>query len=87
MHTAGTQAIQGYFKVVFEDVREYGTKVSTIRPGFVKTPMSQSDRLDSDLMIQPGDIADTVLFILKMPGTTCPTDIELRPQRSPYKQA
>ena len=86
IHMAGTHAIQGYLKAVFEDVREFGTKVCTIRPGFVKTSMSMSERLDSDLMIQPEDIAKSVLFVLTMPGTTCPTDIELRPQRSPYKQ-
>ena len=84
IHLAATHALEGYGKAMFEDVREFGTKVCTIRPGFVITPMSKSDRLDSSLMIQPEDIARTVLFVLKMPGTACPTDIEIRPQRSPY---
>jgi NADP-dependent 3-hydroxy acid dehydrogenase YdfG len=85
MHLATTHAIEGYLKAMFEDVREIGTKVCVIRPGYVSTSMSTSDRLDSELMIQPDDIARTVLFVLSMPETTCPTDIELRPQRSPYK--
>ena len=87
MHLATTHAIAGYLKAVFEDVREFGTKVCLIRPGYVNTSMSQSERLNSDLMIQPDDIAQTVLFVLRMPGTVCPTDIELRPQRSPYKKS
>ena len=85
MHLAATHGLEGYGKAMFEDVREFGTKVCTIRPGFVKTSMSQSERLNSELMIQPEDIARTVLFVLTMPGTACPTDIEIRPQRSPYK--
>ncbi len=85
MHLASTHALEGYGRAMFEDVREFGTKVCTIRPGFVKTSMSKSERLNSELMIQPEDIARTVLFVLTMPGTACPTDIEIRPQRSPYK--
>ena len=84
MQLAATRGIEGYGKALFEDVREYGTKVCTIRPGYVNTSMSKSDRLDSSLMIQPEDIAQTVLFVLNMPTTACPTDIEIRPQRSPY---
>jgi NADP-dependent 3-hydroxy acid dehydrogenase YdfG len=85
MHLATTHALEGYLKAMFEDVREFGTKVCLIRPGFVSTSMSRSDRLNSKLMIQPDDIARTILFVLGMPETTCPTDIELRPQRSPYR--
>jgi NADP-dependent 3-hydroxy acid dehydrogenase YdfG len=65
-------------------VREYGTKVCTIHPGFVNTPLVSSDRLDRGLMIQPEDIARTVRFVLMMPETACPTEITIRPQRSPY---
>jgi 3-oxoacyl-[acyl-carrier protein] reductase len=69
MHLASTHGLEGYGKAMFEDVREFGTKVCTIRPGFVKTPLSKSERLNSELMIQPEDIARTVLFVLTMPDT------------------
>jgi len=36
------------------------------------------------LMIQPEDIARTVLYVLSMPETSCPTEILILPQRSPY---
>jgi NADP-dependent 3-hydroxy acid dehydrogenase YdfG len=36
-------------------------------------------------MIQPEDIAETVKFVLLMPETACPTEILIRPQRSPWK--
>ncbi len=81
---ATTRGLDGYADALFEDIREYGTKVCIIRPGFVNTSLAASNRLDPALMIQPEDIARTVLFVLTMPETACPTEITIRPQRSPY---
>lgn len=85
MHVACVKGQDSYMQALFEDIREYGTKVCTIRPGFVNTSMSRSDNLNSALMIQPEDIAHTILYVLTMSGTGCPTEIEVLPQRSPYK--
>jgi NADP-dependent 3-hydroxy acid dehydrogenase YdfG len=85
MNIATKQALTGFCQALFEDVREFGTKVSLIKPGYVATPMSASPRLASDLMIQPEDIAGAVDFILNSAPTACPTEIVIRPQRSPYK--
>lgn len=84
-YVATSRGLDGYGSALFEDVREYGTKVCIIRPGFVNTAMAASDRLDPTRMIQPDDIARTVLFVLAMPGTACPTEITVRPQRTPYR--
>jgi NADP-dependent 3-hydroxy acid dehydrogenase YdfG len=45
----------------------------------------ESDDIDPTLMIQPEDIAQTVLFVLSLPDTACPTEIKILPQRSPYR--
>ncbi len=84
MHLGARRALQGYCEALFEDVREFGTKVCVINPGYVNTPMVSSDRLDRNRMIQPEDIARTLLFVLDMPATACPTEITIRPQRTPY---
>lgn len=85
MNLAAKRALGGFCEVLFEEVREFGTKVSVIQPGFVATSMSASPRLESDLMIQPRDISDAVGYILETAPTACPTEIVIRPQRSPYK--
>lgn len=85
MNLAAKRALSGFCETLFDDVREFGTKVSVIRPGFVATSMSESPRLQSDLMIQPSDISDAVGYILKSAPSACPTEIVIRPQRSPYK--
>jgi NAD(P)-dependent dehydrogenase (short-subunit alcohol dehydrogenase family) len=60
MHIAARRALAGYSEALFEDVREFGTKVCVLNPGYVNTPMVRSDRLDRSKMIQPEDIARTV---------------------------
>lgn len=85
MNLAAKRALTGFCEALFDDVREFGTKVSVIQPGFVATSMSVSPRLKSDLMIQPKDISDAVRYILQTAPSACPTEIVIRPQRSPYK--
>lgn len=85
MQVASKQALSGFLESLFEDVRERGTKVCAIHPGYVNTPMVRADRLDRERMIQPEDIARTVAFVLDAPQTVCPVEIVLRPQRSPYR--
>ena len=83
-YLAANKAGEGLAEALFEDVREFGTKVCTIKPGWVNTSLVKSDGIDPALMIQPEDIAQTVLYVLAMPDTACPTEITLLPQRSPY---
>jgi len=85
IQSAQKRALDGYAEALFEDVREFGTKVCTIQPGFTNTPHVKPGRINRELMIQPEDIAETVKFVLLMPETACPTEILIRPQRSPWK--
>ena len=87
IQTIQKRGIDGYMQVLFEDVREYGTKVCTINPGFVNTSMVNAERLNPELMIQPNDIADVVEFVLSTSKTICPTEITVQPRRSPWKQS
>ena len=87
IQTSQKRAIDGYMEVLFEDVREYGTKVCTINPGFVNTSMVNPERLNPELMMQPNDIAEAVNFVLNASETACPTEILIQPQRSPWKKA
>jgi NADP-dependent 3-hydroxy acid dehydrogenase YdfG len=75
---------EGLAEALFEDVREFGTKICTIKPGYANTPLAQSVDLDSRLMIQPVDIAQTIIHVISTSATVCPTEIVLLLQRSPY---
>lgn len=88
IYNASKAAIKSYGGCLFEDLRENGTKVINIYPGYVNTSMTKDEaELDHAKMIQPQDVATTVLWALQTPSNTCPTDITLRPQYSPSKKA
>lgn len=85
-YAASKAGLLAFSQSLYEEIREYGIKVAAILPGFVDTPMIPPVRgLDRSRMIQPDDVAETVLFVLSSPPTSCPVEITLRPQRSPYR--
>ena len=83
-YTAANLGGDGLAEAMFEDVREFGTRICTIKPGWVNTQLVTEDHIDKNLMIQPDDIADAVLFVLRLPETACVTEMTILPQRSPY---
>jgi short-subunit dehydrogenase len=85
-YSASKFGLIGFTQSLYEEVREYGVKVSVILPGFVDTPLIPPNRqLDRSKMIRPEDVARTVLFVINSPPTCCPVEITLRPQQTPYK--
>jgi 3-oxoacyl-[acyl-carrier protein] reductase len=85
-YSASKFGVIGFTQSLFEEVREQGIKVAVILAGFVDTPLiPQTKRLDRTKMIRPEDIAETVLFILSSPANSCPVEITVRPQQSPYR--
>lgn len=76
----------GFTQSLYEEVRERGIKVAVILPGFVDTPLIPPNRqLDRSKMIQAADVAQTVHYVLTSPTTSCPVEITIRPQRTPYR--
>jgi 3-oxoacyl-[acyl-carrier protein] reductase len=85
-YSASKFGLIGFSQSLYEEVREHGIKVSVILPGFVDTPLIPPNRqLDRSKMIQAGDVAETVRYILTSPPTACPVEITIRPQRTPYR--
>jgi len=83
-YCATKHAVLGFSGCMFEDLRESGVKVSVICPGFVDTEMVTAKNLNRDKMISPDDVADAVMFVLQSSPRVCPTEIVLRPLKSPY---
>ena len=83
-YCAAKFGLLGFAGSLFEDIREKGIKVCSILPGVVNTDMHKDDpKLEESKMIQPEDVAQTVAFVLSMPGNVCPTEITLMPQKNP----
>ena len=85
-YSASKFGLIGFTQSLYEEVREHGIKVAVILPGFVDTLLIPPNRqLDRSKMLQADDIAQTVLFVLTSPATSCPVEITVRPQRTPYR--
>lgn len=85
-YSASKFGLIGFTQSLYEEVREHGIKVAVILPGFVDTPMIPPvKQLDRSKMIQADDVAQSVLYVLNSPPTSCPVEITIRPQRTPYR--
>jgi 3-oxoacyl-[acyl-carrier protein] reductase len=85
-YCASKFGVVGFTEALFEEVREYGIKVSAIHPGFVDTALIPPNRkLDRSKMIRPDDIAQTVMYLLSCSPAACPVEVTVRPQKTPYK--
>jgi len=86
VYSATKFGLIGFTQSLYEEVREHRIKVCVILPGFVDTPLIPPTRqLDRSKMIQADDVAQAVLYVLTSPPTSCPVEITIRPQRTPYR--
>ncbi|MBL7857747.1 MAG: SDR family oxidoreductase [Cyclobacteriaceae bacterium] len=79
-YNASKFGLVGFTQAVMLDVRQYGIKVSTIMPGSVATHFGgDAPAADDAWKIQPEDIGQMVVDMLKMNPRTLPSKIEVRP--------
>ena len=78
--------VVGFTQAAMLDLRKYDIKISTIMPGSVATHFNDNEPSEKDAWkIQPEDIGDLVLNLLKMHPRTLPSKIEVRPSRPDKK--
>ncbi|AIL65461.1 putative oxidoreductase [Rickettsiales bacterium Ac37b] len=86
-YTASKSGLLGFAHALYDEVKSYGIKVSTICPGYVNTFQYDRDerlKLNPENMILPADVAQAVNFVILFPGSSCPVEIQIRPQYSPF---
>jgi NAD(P)-dependent dehydrogenase (short-subunit alcohol dehydrogenase family) len=85
-YTAAKFGVRGFSQSLFEEVREYGIKVSIICPGYVDTALIPPNRrVDRGKMLRPEDVAEAVYMAAVSPARGCPLEIILQPQHDPLK--
>lgn len=79
-YNASKFGLVGFSQAIMLDLRKYGIKVTTIMPGSVATYFNNHIPDEKDAWkIQPEDIGQMVVDLLKMPVRTLPSKIEVRP--------
>lgn len=79
-YNASKFGVVGFTQAAMLDVRKYGIKVTTIMPGSVATEFNHHTPSEKDAWkIQPEDIGQIVVDLIKLPARTLPSKIEVRP--------
>lgn len=79
-YNASKFGLVGFTQAVMLDLRKYGVKTTTIMPGSVATYFNDNEPAEKDAWkIQPEDIGEMVLYLLRVPERTLPSKIEVRP--------
>lgn len=79
-YNASKFGLVGFTQAVMLDLRKHGIKTTTIMPGSVSTHFNNHIPGDKDAWkIQPEDIGQMVVDLLKMHPRTLPSKIEVRP--------
>lgn len=85
-YNASKFGLVGFTQAMMLDVRDDGIKVSTIMPGSVATHFADHEPSEKDAWkIQPEDIGQIVVDLIKMPARTLPSKVEVRPSMPPSK--
>jgi len=80
VYTASKHGIMGLTKSIAAETHSSHIRVSAVLPGGVDTEMAGQARpdLDRDVLLQPEDIAGTVLFLLSLPERAAIDQIYIR---------
>jgi len=85
-YAAAKFGVRGFTQSLFDEVHEYGIKVSTICPGYVDTAMIPPNRrIDRTKMLRAEDVAEAVHNVVTSSAWVCPLEIVLQPQYDPLK--
>ena len=85
-YNASKFGLVGMTQAIMLDLRPYEVKISTIMPGSVSTHFNGNEPADKDAWkIQPEDIGELVVDLIKMNPRTLPSKIEVRPSQTAKK--
>lgn len=85
-YNASKFALVGFSEALMLDVRPLGIRVNYIMPGSVATHFNDHTPNEQDAWkIQPEDIAELVMQLVRFPSRSLPSRIEIRPTNPPRK--
>jgi NAD(P)-dependent dehydrogenase (short-subunit alcohol dehydrogenase family) len=84
-YNASKFGLNGFSEALMMEVRYDGIRVSYLMPGSVATEFGRGARDKGDWALQPEDVADVVLDLLRAPRRALYSRVELRPSQPPRK--
>ncbi|MBN2119839.1 MAG: SDR family oxidoreductase [Candidatus Omnitrophica bacterium] len=85
VYTSLKVALRAFAKGLFWEMRDFGIKVTSIFPGVTRTPLTgKLKNISEERLMEPEAVADAVLFALKQPENTCPLELAVINQKTPW---
>lgn len=79
-YNASKFGLVGFTQAAMLDLRKHGVKTTVLMPGSVATHFNDNEPGEKDAWkIQPEDMGEMVLYLLRTPSQTLPSKIEVRP--------
>jgi 3-oxoacyl-[acyl-carrier protein] reductase len=85
-YNASKFGLNGFSEALMQEVRHDNIKVSYIMPGSVNTAFGSDEPSDEkSWQLQPTDVAQVVMDLLRYPERALPSRVEMRPTKPPQK--
>ena len=82
-YNASKFAVNGFTEAMMLDHRQENVRLTTIMPGSVDTSFGGQTHAGAAWKIQPEDIAEVVVSLLRLPSRTLVSRVEIRPSKPP----
>ena len=80
-YCASKHAVNGFSEALFQEVREDGIRVTYLMPGSVATEFGRGTAVKKDWALQPEDIGEMVVDLLRTHPRAMHSRVEMRPSR------
>lgn len=87
VYTSLKVALRSFAKGLFWEMRDFGIKVTSVFPGVTRTPLTgklKEVSEESGRLMEPESVANTVLFALSQDANTCPLELAVINQQTPW---
>ena len=81
-YSASKHAVLGFSRSLMLETRKDNIRVIAVCPGSVATPMMQDQpmlKTDPGRILQPEDVADTIVHAVTLPGRALVSEVDIRP--------
>src|SRR5262245_54780113 len=84
-YNASKFGLNGFSEALMMEVRYDGIRVSYLMPGSVATEFGRGSAAKGDWALQPEDVGDVVLALLRSPARAMYSRVEMRPSQPPRR--
>jgi NAD(P)-dependent dehydrogenase (short-subunit alcohol dehydrogenase family) len=85
-YCASKAGLNAFGEALMQELRYDNIRVSTVAPGSVSTGFSFGDpSKGAEWKVSPDEVAEVVINLLRHPGRSLPSRVELRPTKPPRK--